>query len=99
MLLALHKLSLLLCVILGILNLFNKNAKIKLFHGWSGFIALISILLYLFQMNTGQNGYIIYMLIMTLTVIIPYLCKQKKSTVIHIATALSSLVWLVFIHL
>ena len=99
MLLALHKVSLLLCVIFGILNLFNKNAKIKSVHRWSGFIAIISIFIYLFQMNSSQNGYIIYMLIMALTAIIPYLCKQKKSTVIHIGTALSSIVWLVFIHL
>ena len=99
MLLALHKMSLLLCIIMGIINSFNKNAKIKSVHKWSGFIALISIFIYLFQMNSGQYGYIIYMLIMALTAIIPYLRKQKKSTVIHITAALSSLVWLVLIHI
>ena len=97
MLLALHKMSLVICLLLGILYFFNKNAKVKFVHKWSGFIAIISIFIYLFQMNSGQFGYIIYMLIMALTAMIPYMYKQKN--IIHIAAALSSIVWLVLIHI
>ena len=100
MLLAVHKISLLICLLMGILYLFNKKTKIKSVHRWSGFIALISIFIYLFQMSTGQFGYIIYMLIMALTAIIPYMMfKQKISKGMHITAALSSIVWLVLIHI
>lgn len=99
MLLAIHKISLLICLVFGVMHLFNKNIRIKSVHKWSGFITLISILIYLFQMNSGKFGYIIYMLIIALTAMIPFVWKHKKHTVFHIGAALSSIVWLVLIHI
>ena len=99
MLLAVHKLSLVICLLLGVLYLFSKKTKIRAVHRWSGFIALLSILIYLFQMNSGQFDYFIYMLFIALAAIIPYICKQKKSTIIHLTAAVSSIVWLVLIHI
>lgn len=98
-LLTLHKLSFFICLFFGILHLFKKNRPIKLIHRWSGFIALISIFIYLFQISSNLVGYIIYMLIIALTVIIPFLKSQKKHTVLHIVGGLGSIVWLVLIHI
>ncbi len=99
MLLAIHKISLLICLVFGVVYLFKENVRIKFVHKWSGIITLISIFIYLFQMNSDKFGYIIYMLIMALTALIPFAYKQKKSTAIHTASALSSIVWLVLIHI
>ena len=100
MLLAVHKLSLMICLILGLLYLFTKKEKIRDSHRWSGLIAVLSILIYLFEMDAGARfGYVIYMLIMALAASIPYIFKQKKSTVIHLTAALTSIVWLVLIHI
>ena len=99
MLLVLHKFSLMICLILGLVYLFNKKEKIRVVHRWSGFIAVLSILVYLFQMDAGRFGYVIYTLIMALAAIIPYIFKQKKSTVIHLTAVVGSIVWLVLIHI
>lgn len=98
-LLTLHKLTFFICLFFGILHLLKKNRPIKFIHRWSGFIALISIFIYLFQMSSNLFGYIIYMLIIALTAIIPFLKSQKKCTAVHIVGGLGSIVWLVLIHI
>ena len=98
-LLTLHKLTFFICLFFGILHLFKKNRPIKFIHRWSGFIALISIFIYLFQMSSNLFGYIIYMLIIALTATIPFFKRQKKCTAVHIAGGLGSIVWLVLIHI
>lgn len=94
-----HKLSLLVTLIFGLITFFMKNEKVKKIHYFASAALVISIFIYLIQISFVNIRYVIYGFFLLLAFISPKFIKGKGGVFSHVSLAILSIVCLVVVHI
>lgn len=94
-----HKLSLLVTLVMGLIALFMKNEKLKKIHYFASVVLVASIFIYLIQISFVNIRYVIYGCLLLMAFISPKFIKGKGKRISHISLALLSIVCLVVVHI
>lgn len=101
LILVVHKLSLLVTLLFGLIAFFMKNERMKKIHYFASIALVMSIFIYLLQISFANIRYVIYGFFLLLAFITPKFIKGKGKLklISHLSLVMLSIVCLVVVHI